>query len=137
MQYFSLCSSRLNADHCTFWNGMLHHYFVVFYFARLEVTVPLAFPMYGGGNKGSNSVLGNFLTQNTFSKSVALIVKEGRIRLEVDKNNFIPFVLCNHIFWVIHRTWSPKTRVSMYVWEYSVYTFLDHAFQDMCSIGKN
>ena len=30
------------------------------------------------------SVLGNFSGQNTFSKIVALIVLEGRIRLEVD-----------------------------------------------------
>ena len=34
---------------------------------------------------GQYSVLGNFLGGKTFSKIVALIVKEGRIWLEVDK----------------------------------------------------
>ena len=34
---------------------------------------------------GKYLVLGNFSGHNTFSKIVALIVKEGQIRLEVDK----------------------------------------------------
>ena len=44
--------------------GSIGIFFVAFYFAQLEVTVPLAHPTQEGGNKGSN----------TFSKIVALIV---------------------------------------------------------------
>ena len=35
--------------------GSIGIFFVAFYFARLEVTVPLALPTQEGGSKGSNS----------------------------------------------------------------------------------
>ena len=41
--------------------------------------------------EGKISVFGNFSGRNTFSKIVALIVYEGRIRLEVDKTHFLQY----------------------------------------------
>ena len=38
------------------WVGSILIFFEAFYFARLEVTDPLALPTQEGGNKGSNSL---------------------------------------------------------------------------------
>ena len=46
-----------------------------------------------GGITGIKSVFGNFCDSNTFSKIVALIVREGRIRFEVEKSFFFIFWL--------------------------------------------
>ena len=65
--------------------------------------------------EGKYSVLGNFSGWNTFSKIVALIVKEDRIRLEVDKCFYcLPLLLgcqAGHLIWGSPNKGCEETKI--------------------------
>ena len=73
--------------------GSNFYFFTDLYCARVGLNARFALPTKEVGKervicKEIKSVFGKFSSRKTFSKIMALIVKEGRIRLEVDKETY-------------------------------------------------